>query len=180
MEKIQLSSTGWVEGRIGWAGNFNGPDDPEVGGIFKYVPTGDADLDCIGSLEWSGIIPGSTQEGEFMVQNLGPPDTLLNWEIKYTPDWGEWEFDPESGTELPGGETVTVKATVTVPSQPNEEFTGIIKVYNSDDPGDYDEVEVILETPRSRAINRPIFNFLQQTLNLFPMLEHLLLKFGLQ
>jgi photosystem II stability/assembly factor-like uncharacterized protein len=36
MEGIQLFGTAWVEGRIGWAGNFN--VDETTGGIWKHLP----------------------------------------------------------------------------------------------------------------------------------------------
>ena len=165
VDGVQLSNTGWVAGRIGWAGNFNGPDDPAVGGIYKYSPSEIADIDCSGNLAWAEVGAGSTQNGEFNVINEGSPLTFLNWEVESYPTWGTWQFNPDSGTDLVGGDETTVQVTVKAPSDTNSEFTGEVKLVNSDDPGDSCIIYVYLSTPRDKP---PINSFFLRLLELFP------------
>ena len=40
------------------------------------------DLDCEGSLDWIEVEPGDIVTGDFTVENIGEPDSLLNWEIE--------------------------------------------------------------------------------------------------
>jgi hypothetical protein len=106
------------------------------------------DLDCDGTLEWTEIEPGSTATGEFDISNVGDPGSLLNWEISEFPEWGTWSFDPETGTGLtPEESPVTVSVEVVAPDEQNEEFTGEVKIINSDDPNDYCIIQVSLATP---------------------------------
>jgi len=81
-----------------------------------------ASLDCAGSLSWADITPGDTVTGEFTVENIGDPESLLDWEIESFPEWGTWSFDPESGLDLtPEDGAITVDIEVVAPEDPESQ-----------------------------------------------------------
>lgn len=134
-------------------------DDMSLVGTAPPVP----DLDCDGSLSWTNVPAGSTVTGNFQVGNVGEVGSLLNWEIEsYPTDWGTWTFTPDSGTGLPDGSWVTVDVSVVAPPDKDTEFTGTVKIINSDDPTDFCEISVYLKTPMSQSLN--IFNTVMQKL----------------
>ena len=169
---IQLFGTTWVEGKIGWAGNFN--QDENTGGVYKYTPGAPvADLSCEGALSWEDVKPGDTVVGEFIVKNVGDPGTMLDWEIADNPSWGTWTIDPESGTDLtPEDGDVTVDVECVVPNEKNQEFNGRVKVQNTENTDDYCYIDVKVITPKSRQTFA--FQFLQNLLQHFPILEKIL------
>lgn len=134
-----------------------------------------ADLNCEGSLSWNEVSCGSTIEGSFTVENIGSPGTLLDWEISEWPDWGEWTFTPESMEDLtPEDGAVTVDVEVVAPDDPETEFTGEIKVVNSENPYDYCIIDVFLATPVSQPIQQSLFQkVFERFPNAFPILRHL-------
>ena len=99
--------------------------------------------------------------------DVGAPDSLLDWEIESTPDWGEWSFEPNGGTDLTGWDPVTVSVEVVAPTE-EDKFTGELKIVNIENPDDYEIIAVTLSTPRNRGI---FLNFFEQILNQFPMLK---------
>jgi len=130
------------------------------------------DLDCEGSLSWTNVEPSSTVTGSFTVKNIGDPGSELDWEIIEWPDWGDWSFDPDSGTGLPDGGSETVDVEVAAPDDPNTEFTGEVKVINSNDPTDYEIIPVYLKTPvNQNSMNSQVLEFLQKVVQRFSMLE---------
>ena len=149
---------------------------------FAFVITGEEpkpDLICKGRLVWTGVKPGDTVTGTFQVGNDGDPGSLLNWAVETTtlPSWGtNWTFSPSSGTGLPQGSWTTVTVTVEAPNEKNKNFTGKIKVVNSDDSTDYCEIDVSLATPKNRAfnINQLFLRFLENHPHLFPILRYML------
>jgi len=149
-------------------------DDSSKGSAYvfkKYTP----DLDCLGSLSWTDISAGSIVTGSFMIANVGEPGSELNWEIESYPTWGIWTLVPSSGTGLtPEMGTITVDVEVVAPNEVNKEFTGDVKVVNSEDSYDFDLVPVYLKTPRNKAINNPFLNWLKCHPNVFPLLQKLL------
>jgi len=117
------------------------------------------DLDCQGSLSWTGVTPGATVTGSFEVLNIGEPGSMLNWEITSWPDWGTWTFDPASGTGLAAGDSVTINVTCIAPKESyvlqilkDKEYTGNIVVTNSDNDADNDTVPVTLVTPVNQGL----------------------------
>lgn len=111
---------------------------------------GEPDLDCEGELRWTDVKPGDVVSGSFEVSNIGDPGSLLNWEIKSKPDWGDWTFDPSSGTGLtPEGSPISVDVEVEAPDEQNMEYEGEIKIVNSDDESDFCVIPVYLKTPVS-------------------------------
>jgi len=157
------------------------PDEPID---FAFVITGEEeepipDLICDGSLSWTDVKPGDTVTGTFQVGNGGDPGSLLNWavEISSLPTWGTWSFSPASGTGLADGSWTTVTVTVIAPSEKNKNFTGDIKVINTDDSTDFCKIDVKLATPKNKPFDYhfSILNWLFEHFpNAFPILRYLL------
>jgi C1A family cysteine protease len=135
-----------------------------------------ANLDCEGELSWTKVKPGETITGNFTLQNIGSPDSELNWEVLEWPAWGEWTFTPVSGTGLtPEDGAITVEVQVIAPSEKNKEFNGTVKIINTDDTGDYDTITVYLKTPVNLlALRFPVLNLLVRFLQRFPALQALM------
>jgi photosystem II stability/assembly factor-like uncharacterized protein len=164
----QLLACDFVEGGIGWAGSFN--EDEFTGGMYKYVPTEEPDLECSGELVWEDVKAGSTVYGEFNVNNIGTG--TLNWEVDTYPTWGTWTFTPENGSLL-GGDSVSVNVTVVAPPQKKQEFSGTVKIINSNNPDDFCEIDVALTTPRARSYNL-LQNLMERFPNVFILLKYIL------
>jgi len=136
------------------------------------------DLNCGGSLSWADVPPGSTVTGYFYVENIGDPTSLLDWEIVERPTWGTWTITPEEGYDLtPELEPFVVEVSIVAPDKKNSEFTGEVKIVNSENSSDYCTVDASLATPRNKAFN---FNFpliswlLEQFPHALPILRYLL------
>ena len=131
---------------------------------------------CQGELSWTGVNPGDAMTGSFEVSNCGDPESSLNWEVSEYPDWGtEWTFNPTSGLGLkPSAGWQTVSVSFNAPADQNKEFTGTVKVINSNNPSDSCEIPVYLKTPKSKTVFNPFLNWLQSRPNLFPILQKLL------
>ena len=108
------------------------------------------ELTCIGSLKWTGIKAGITVYGEFTVENTGEPNSNLSWAITETPVWGIWSFSKDQGDHLTpedGAQTITV--TLTVPTEQNKDYSGQIKIQNTEDPEQYYTIPITLTTPKA-------------------------------
>jgi len=116
------------------------------------------DLDCYGNLDWTDVEAGSTVTGSFIVENVGAPESELDWEIESYPDWGTWAFTPDSGEDLtPEDGAVNVTVFVDAPDEPETEYFGEVRIVNTEDPSDYCIIDVSLETPVSQISSSPIF-----------------------
>jgi hypothetical protein len=138
------------------------------------------DLDCTGSLNWpEKLKTGSVVTGNFTVKNIGEAQSELDWEIDSYPEWGTWSFNPTSGNDLtPEEGVITVHVTIVVPDEKNTEFTGEIKIINTEDSNDFDTVEVTLKTPvNTHPFLYQLLQFLQNIIHRFPLLERLLTPF---
>jgi len=124
------------------------------------------DLICYGDLCWTEIMPGETITGDFTVENIGEPGSLLNWEIESYPDWGtDWTFDPDSFEGLtPEDGAIIVDVMLIAPNDPNVEICGKIRVVNVDDPSDYDFVDISLAISFSQQSATSLIN--QNTMNI--------------
>jgi len=78
------------------------------GTIFAFEDEPVPNLDCSGTLSWTGVTPGGTVSGSINVENIGEPESLLDWEIDSYPEWGTWSFDPDSGIDLLQGDSLTI------------------------------------------------------------------------
>ncbi len=133
------------------------------------------DLYCEGDVTWTEVEPGATVVESFIVQNSGAEGTLLDWEIESTPDWGEWSFEPNGGTDLESWSPITIDVEIVAPEDPNAEFTGEIKIVNSEDPDDYCIIDVSLATPVNQQVINPLLQMiLERFPNAFPILRYLL------
>jgi len=132
---------------------------------------GKGDLQCSGTLRWSKIDPGETVTSDLTIENIGGPDSKLNWEIESYPEWGTWSFKPSSGENLGTEKVQNVKVTVTAPDE-KDKFTGEVKIVNTDDSSDSCTISVSLSTPKNKVktFNLPIFHLL----NNYPMIYRLL------
>jgi hypothetical protein len=147
----------------------------EAGAAYVFKETG-AKICCDGNLGWSDVKPNSTVTGEFQISNCGEEGSLLNWQFDSSPDWGVWEFSPDSGTDLAEAGIVTIEVTVVAPPDKNSEFTGKVRMINTDDPSDFCEVDVVLTTPKNKQFifNFPLLNWLCERFpNMFPILRYL-------
>jgi len=129
------------------------------------------DLSCEGSLSWTDVQGGATVEGSFIVENIGDAGTLLDWEISEYPTWGTWSFDPDSGTDLEEGDTVTIDVEVIAPNVEEETFTGDIVIINSNDPSDTCTIPVSLTTPVTQPVQYPLLELFRER---FPLLNQIL------
>jgi len=149
------------------------------GSAYVYIKGLIPDLDCSGSLSWTGVTPGAPVEDSFIVENIGDEGSLLNWEIESYPEWGTWTFTPSNGQDMtPEDGQLTVEVEVIAPDKKNSEFTGEVKIVNSENSSDYCTIDVSLATPRNKAFNFnfPLLSWLFERFpNMFPILRHMLM-----
>jgi C1A family cysteine protease len=111
------------------------------------IPPSNPDLNCEGSLTWTGIKPGATVHGNFTVANIGDPNSLLDWKVVEWPSWGTWTFQPQNGTGLkPEDGVINVQVWVVAPSEKSV-FNGTVKIVNLHDSNDYAVIPVYMKTP---------------------------------
>ena len=118
--------------------------------LLPIIPDLIPDLSCEGNLIWEDVKSGETINGSFIVKNIGDSGSLLNWEIIEYPEWGDWTFTPGNGTDLSGGDFVNISVEVVAPLDTETEFTGDVKIVNTEDTSDSCEIEIYLQTPRTR------------------------------
>jgi hypothetical protein len=136
----------------------------------EYIPI--PDLDCDGVLNWEDVEYGETVTGEFTVENIGDPESLLDWEIESYPNWGTWTFDPESGVGLtPEDGTVIVQVEVTAPEE-GSEFTGDIKLVNSENPDDFCTISATMKDAVSHS--SALQQFLKDVIQRFSIIGEIL------
>jgi hypothetical protein len=165
----------------------NSYPNPGQNSVFKieYIPPEEppqppqnntSDLECEGNLNWTSIPPGGTVHGSLQVENIGDPNSTLNWTVDSCPDWGNWSFTPMSGENLtPEEGTLTVQVYVTAPEQKNTNFQGVIRVVNTNNQSDYCLIPVYLKTPLSQNLYFQQFceRMFQQFPHAFPLLRNL-------
>jgi hypothetical protein len=129
---------------------------------------------CQGEFNWTDVQPGNLMAGTFEVSNCGDIVSELDWEVSEWPTWGSgWTFTPASGTGLtPAQSWQTVTVEFTAPTLEEKEFTGSIKVINSNDPADYCEIPIYLKTPK--AISNSIQKLFNNHPNIFPIIRQIL------
>lgn len=133
------------------------------------------DLDCSGSLGWTNVKPGSTVTGEFIVENIGDPDSKLAWEIDSYPEWGIWTFIPNSGVDLLPGDSQTVDIELIAPNEQYQQYNGTITVINKENSSDFHTFEFTLTTSRNKILaDFFILNLLKKIISQFPVLQQIL------
>jgi hypothetical protein len=163
---------------FGWGGRYNGwyflPDEIPYGltvleGVIVDIMDDHVgpQVRCNGSIRLTNITPGATISDSFTVENAGTPGSLLHWEITGYPDWGTWTFTPSSGTSLtPEQGSITINVSVVAPAKKNREYSGYIKVTNTDNPTDCYIVQITLATPYKP--HSFLFDILQALMERFP------------
>ena len=162
---IDLSSYAGTTFNVSWryvgiGGESFGLDDIRI-----TSGVGGSNLVCTGSLTWKDVKPGDTKSGSFQVLNSGVQGSNLNWEIAEYPTWGIWTFEPSNGKNLkPEDGSLAISVSVIAPDQKNTNFTGRIKVVNTDNTADFETLQVTLVTPSKLTM---LFTILQER---FPQL----------
>ena len=134
------------------------------------------DLTVNGALNWTNVKAGTVVNGTFNISNVGDDESLLNWQVtEYPLDWGRWTINPSTGEGLtPEQGIVNIKVTVEAPNINGENFTGQIKIVNTENSSDFEIIDVFLSTSKSRGFSYPglfkIFGFLER----FPFFEKIL------
>jgi len=137
-----------------------------------------ADLDCSGDLDFGDVETTTTVTATITVENVGDSGSLLSWEVESFPDWGDWDFDPESGTDVEPGTPATINVEVVVPEETETTFTGEVVLVNTADPSDTCTVATTLTTPLSQEQDSfSSMNFLQRILERFPILKNIFQQF---
>ena len=127
----------------------------------KDVP--ESDLDCSGDLQWIDIEPNSTLQAIISIENVGEPESELDWEIQEMPEWGTWTIEPMSGEDLtPEDEPVQIQVEVIAPDVEEETFTGELIIVNKDNSNDFCVIDISLQTPVSQHAQNPLLSLLQR------------------
>jgi hypothetical protein len=193
---VVLQEFVWKSPYFGVLDWITSSDNWDISRDFCFQLTGDGepvipDLECEGELRWDEVKTGSIVNGTITIMNNGDVGSMLHWKVESVPDWGtNWtltwtkELDPYApystnygyvGTTIPEEIIVQVKA----PDKKNDNFNGEIILVNNDDPADTCVINVVLNTPRSKTMNNPILQFLDDHPNLFPILQLFIEKLGL-
>jgi len=177
---------GYYHLNFGWGGPYDGwynlPEGIPFGltvleGVIVDIIDDNLEshLICNGALHWPDVLPASTVEGNFTIENEGTPGSNIDWEIIVWPEWGNWTIDPLSGEGLsPESGPLTINVYVDVPDKKNERYDGDIIVADVNDSNNSCIIHVLLTTPRSRGIFSFFELFFQRIPYAFPLLRSLL------
>ncbi len=179
---LQASQNWWGDptGPYHASENPDGQGDEIYGDILftPWITDIASNLTCEGSLHWENVHTGGTVTGSFTVKNTGYLYSELSWEVFATPSWGEWTITPENGTGLLlGAGPITVQVSVIAPQNKNKEFTGTLRIINSENPDDYNDINITLTTPISKPGTYliPILKWFTERFPFaFPLLRHLM------
>lgn len=131
-----------------------------------------------GNLHWSDIKPGSQIKNNIIVQNVGQPNSKLDWRIDSYPEWGNWTFNPDGGDELePEDGAIIVEITIDIPNDQQASFSGQVKIVNIENDDDFEILEVTVSTVKNKEIQHPFIRFIKHH---SPLLEILQYAFGLK
>jgi len=124
--------------------------------------------------EFIEIKPGSTITATLLIENTGQPLSCLDWQIESLPEWGTWSFSADSGCDVkPEGGPEVIDVTIKVPKQKNQEFTGTIRIINTENPNDFVDVPILMKTSQQRS-SLFAFTFFRYVPNGFvDFLEHI-------
>ncbi len=176
---------GYYHLNFGWGGSYDGwykiPDElpyelTVLEGVIVDIINDNSNsyLHGEGVLYWPNTYPGTTVEGSFTIENVGAPGSSIDWEIIVWPDWGEWSFEPSSGTDLtPEGGSQTIDVSVIVPDKNNKNFNGYVKIVDVDNSANSCLIHVSLTTPRTKVVFSLFDLIYQRCINSFPLLRFL-------
>ncbi len=153
------NTDGYYHLNFGWGGSYDGwyllPEELPfeltfIEGIIVDIfdAYDGSDLKATGVLNWDNCKKGSTQTGSFTIENIGEPESMIDWEIVETPEWGVWTFSQNHGDDLtPEAGPFTIDVSVAAPNRRNRHYTGHITISNTDNPQDFCIVHSSLTTP---------------------------------
>ncbi len=180
------NNDGYYHLNFGWGGSYDGwykiPEELPFelnfleGVIVDIIDDNDdSNLHGEGVLYWPDVKPGSNVEGSFLIENVGDPESEIDWEILVWPDWGDWTFDPISGEKLtPENSPLTINVTVDVPNRKNKHYNGYVKVVDVDNNANSCLIHISLITPRTKASFSFFELFLQRHPYAFTLLRYIL------
>jgi len=161
VEGIQLFGTSWVEGVIGWAGNFN--VDEFTGGVYKYTPD---DNEPPEAPSITGQTNGNAGTEYTYTFNSADPD---GDDVYYYVMWGDGYTEIWDG---PHGTASDTDIAHTYEKQGEYTIQAKAKDTNGAESG---WSELTVKMPRSKSVNFPfLFRILENHPNLFPLLRQLL------
>ena len=127
---------------------------------------------CIGGITFVNVKPGEEIYDSFQVGNCGDEGSSLNWEITEKPTWGEWSFNPSIGNGLQKDEWEIVFVSIKAPDESGADYTGVIKIIDTDTPSDFCTIDVHIITPRILR-HLPYYHFLEKLVG-YPILHSIL------
>jgi len=118
-----------------------------------------ADLTSQKNIVLNDVKAGSTITTNISIQNIGEPQSSLQWEIVSLPDWGRWSIDSSSYQYLkPAMGPVSVDLNVRLPFYSiNRNYTGSIELVNIENSEDTCTIDITLTTSfsyRTRLLDR--------------------------
>lgn len=163
VEGVQLFGTTWVNGRIGWAGNFNADD--VTGGVYKYTPDENQPPTApVINGQTNGTV-GKKYDYGFTSYDFEDDDIK-----EYIVNWGDGTGDETITGPFTAGEKVTGSHTW------NKKGDYVITA-KAKDINDLigPEGTFTINMPKNKAIYRPFLQFLEEIhTNLFPILRYIL------
>jgi len=139
----------------------------------EWESTGlEPDLDGEGSLQWTDVEVETIVTGSFSLENIGDPNSWLEWRVDEYPDFGTWYCNPAKGLLKTEDGPITVEVRVKAPENKNKQFTGDLKIEVIGNPNDEVIIPVTLTTPKIMQFNE--FNpWISRIIERFPILESL-------
>lgn len=164
---VQLFGTTWVEGRIGWAGNFN--LDEFTGGVYKYTPEGN-------QAPTAPVIVGPPhgKKNTVLSYNFTSSDPDNDDIAEYTINWGDGTGDETVTGPFASGETITASHTW---AKNGDYVISATAMDVNDAVGPTGSLSITI--PRTKTVYTPFLNFLEQHPQLFPILRLVFQQFGL-
>ena len=99
-----------------------------------------------GPFSWVDVEPDDTRTETIKVKNVGDAKSMLNWKVTSKPDWVR--VSPDQGKDLtPEAGQVSLSVTATAPSEYSQTNSGTIKIANSEQTDEYEEIEISISTP---------------------------------
>jgi len=167
VEGIQLFGTSWVEGRIGWAGNFN--EDQYTGGVYKYTPE-ENEPPSAPLIE--GPVKAKIKTN--VTYNFTSTDPDGDDIAEYIINWGDGTAEEKIIGPFASGETVS--ASHIWAKKGSYSITAKAKDIN-DNIGPTGTLSITI--PRNKTVKTPLLRFLENHPQIFLVLKLVINRFGL-
>lgn len=156
-----IDDNGRYHVNFGWGGPYDGwyyiPSElpyqlTVIEGILVdiYDDSIDSTLKGNGFLHWTDVKPDTMVYGSFSIENIGLPNSTIDWKIKSHPEWGEWTFNPSQGQQLsPEDGPFTIEVSIKAPDIKKEKFGGYVKIVDVNNENNSCSILVSLATPQT-------------------------------